>query len=295
MRVASIQRFCMHDGPGIRTTVFMKGCPLRCAWCHNPETQSAKDQLLYYEKKCVGCFLCVSCPRGAQGIDSSTGRHRFFRELCNECGACAELCPTGALELCGRDYGVDELYALVERDRPFYGTLGGVTLSGGEPLLQPREAEELLKSCREGGISTAIESCGAVPWDSVEAVIPFTDLFLWDVKDTDPERHRRFTGVTNEGILENLRRADAAGAKTRLRCILVGGINTQMEHYERICRLFDELKGCEGIELIPCHVYGSSKAEALGKNCGVSDGMIPSAEQLTKAREFVSLRAPLFT
>lgn len=281
MRVADIQRFCMHDGPGIRTTVFLKGCPLSCAWCHNPEAQSGEKELLFYKSKCIGCRFCASC---GQGVHSFSKGHEVFYERCIACGECADGCPSGALELCGGDFTAEELYKLADRDRAFYKNGGGVTLSGGEPFLQAEEALAFLKRCKEGGIGTAVETSGYFSAGILPRAVPLVDLFLWDIKDTDDERHKKYTGVSNEKIIKNLRLADSLGAKTRVRCILVRGVNTDSRHYEGVASLVASLKGCEGAELVPYHSFGGAKAEALGKNDPGSDSLIPSEEEISFAR-----------
>ena len=284
IRVADIQRFCMHDGPGVRTTVFLKGCPLRCRWCHNPETQRSEKEILLYESKCIGCSSCLAaCENDAQIFSDIRA---IDRERCVSCGRCALVCPTNALEVVGEDYTKDRLLEIIEKDRPFYGEMGGVTLSGGEPLLQG-EAIELLSLCRGRGISTAVETCGYVSSDTVRKAVPLVDVFLWDIKDTDPVRHERYTGKGNERIIENLFVADSLGAKTRLRCILVSGVNTEREHYKRIADLYHRLTGCEGVELLPYHSYGGAKAAALGIKSDLCDSCIPSKEDVLAAKEYL--------
>lgn len=285
MRVADIQRFCMHDGPGIRTTVFLKGCPLRCAWCHNPETQSVEKELLFYPNKCIGCGACTACPAHACTV---TDPSAYDRSRCVSCGVCAEVCPTGARELCGTDYTVDTLLRMVKKDSPFYGETGGVTLSGGEPLMQAEEVLLFLQRCREHGIHTAVETCGAFAPSVLERLVPVTDLFLWDVKDTDPERHRTYTGVSCEGLLQNLRLADRLGANTRLRCILVNGVNTVEAHYEGVLELTRQLVHCEGVEWIPYHSFGGAKAMALGRENNGKDAWIPTQAQIQAAEAWLS-------
>ena len=222
MRVANIQRFCMHDGPGIRTTVFLKGCPLRCAWCHNPETQSADKEILFFQNKCIGCGGCNMCPANAHFFSD---KHIFDRSLCVFCNKCIDVCPTGTLEICGKDYTAYELLDITQKDTAFYGNTGGVTLSGGEPFLQAKDALALLKLCKTNGIHTAVETCGYFSPDILKYAISLTDLFLWDIKDTDSNRHKKYTGVSNERIIKNLFLADQSGANTRLRCILVNNIS----------------------------------------------------------------------
>lgn len=281
LNVAEIQRFCMHDGPGIRTTIFLKGCPLRCAWCHNPETQSAENELLFYESKCISCGACLICPMSVHSL--SPQRH-LQRARCVGCGACAEACPAKALEICGHAYAPEELAQLVVRDVAFYGKEGGVTLSGGEPFLQGEAAIALLRSCREKGFSTAVETCGYADPKIIAEAVPLVDLFLWDIKDTNEERHLRYTGVSNERILRNLKMADELGAKTRLRCILVNGVNTEEAHYRRVADLAASLSGCQGVEWLPYHAYSGTKAVFVGRSDNGRREWIPTEEQLAQAR-----------
>ena len=269
MKVAEIQRFCMHDGPGVRTVIFFKGCPLRCAWCHNPETQSPHPQLLFEEQKCLACRACGECPQEVHRFEEM---HTLRRESCVACGSCVSLCPAGALTLCGKDMTPAELLEIILRDAPFYQNGGGVTLSGGEPFLQGEETPELLRLCKERGISTAVETCGYVSPALLEKAVPLVDLFLWDVKDTDDPRHLAYTGVSNKPIMENLRRVDSMGGKTRLRCILVNGVNTEEAHYTAIA------------ELLPYHPYGDSKAKAAGMASASYPEWIPSEETVLQGK-----------
>lgn len=263
LTVTDIQHFCMHDGPGIRTTVFLKGCPLHCTWCHNPETVNPKPEIMFAKSKCLMCGACAQvCPLQLHAVGET---RTFYREKCTACGRCAKVCAVKALTLSGKEMSADEILSDVMRDAAFYGKSGGITLSGGEPSLQ-ENIIELLEKAKEKGITTCVETCGVFTEEMCGRLIPVTDTFLYDIKDTDAERLHENTGATFSQILENLRKIDAAGKKTVLRCILIPGVNMNDEHIKKLAGIFRELKNCECAEILPYHPYGISKAEQIGKD-----------------------------
>ena len=258
-----IKRFAIHDGPGIRTTLFLKGCPLACPWCHNPESQSPRPELMVQPSLCTGCGTCLQvCP--ARRISMEASRTTTDRDGCIGCGACAEACPTGARTLAGFTRSMDELMPLIQRDSLFFDESGGgITLSGGEPLHQPEFAKEILRACRTLKIHTAVDTCGFGPWDSLASLVPLTDLFLYDIKLLDPEMHGQLTGVALEPILANLTRLDEAGARLRLRYPVLAGVNDGAQDVDRLQALCASLVGLEALHLLPFHRGGESKWERL--------------------------------
>lgn len=258
--IFDIQRFSLHDGPGVRTTVFMKGCPLRCVWCHNPEGLSPRPQIRYDSEKCMGCMECVSvcvCHKAEE-------YHVFYRDGCTNCGRCAEVCPTGALETVGREMTVGEVMEKVLADRKYYTDGGGMTLSGGEPTAQAEFARSLLAEAKKAGIGTAIETCGFAENDVFMSVASLCDLLLFDIKLTDEAEHVKYTGVSNEKILENLRTAGDAGIPVILRCPIIPGINDTKEHLDGIAELLNKAKSVFEIHIEPYHTLGLSKTASLG-------------------------------
>lgn len=276
--VFNVQRFSLGDGPGIRTTVFLKGCPLNCLWCHNPESKNAYPELMLYPDKCIGCGNCLKvCPKGLHTIGEQ-GEHLIDREKCARCFACSEGC-VGALEAAGKEMSVEQVLTEVLKDNAFYrNSGGGMTLSGGEPLMHFDFTLALLQSAKEQGLHTCIETCGYAPWEHIEALIPYVDIFLWDVKEIDPARHKEYTGVSNERILENLRKLSAAGAEIVLRCPVIPGLNDRKEHLAGIAALAEELSGVTRVDVEPYHPLGQSKSEALGRDYPLSHLSFPEEQ-----------------
>lgn len=271
----NIQRFCVNDGPGIRTTVFLKGCPLSCAWCHNPESKSPRPELFYDADQCVSCGRCVSlCPQKAHLMEN--GRHQLRRESCVRCMACAEThCP--ALAAAGETRRAEDVMAEVLRDRPFYqASGGGMTLSGGEPFFQEAFALKLLRLAREAQVHTCVETCGFAPLSVLEQAARWVDLFLYDIKLTDPALHRQWTGVSNDRILENLRALDKMGAKTVLRCPVIPGVNDTLVHFQGVAKIANSLTHLQEIHLEPYHPLGVSKARRLGRESLLEGISFPS-------------------
>lgn len=271
-RVLNIQHFCTNDGPGIRTTVFLKACSLRCKWCCNPESIAKKPELAYDLKKCIGekeCGLCIKeCPETAIYVVDSDGRVRVNWDLCTNCGKCVPVCPPNALYEFGREMTVDEVLAEVEQDASFYSESGGgITLSGGECTLQPEFSAALLAEAHRRGINTAIETAGNVPWKFFERVVEHADTVLHDHKLTDPERHRKWVGVDNVRIKENFRLAyETFADKTFIaRTPVIPGVNDDEEHIRAVLAFIRPYKNVVNYELLPYHRFGEGKYGFLGR------------------------------
>ncbi len=280
--VTDIQRFSIHDGPGIRTTVFFKGCNLRCFWCHNPETLKPQRELQIYPDRCIGCGACFErCPQGAHAMVD--GRRVFYRERCVACGACAETCYAEALVIVGREMTVDAVMQEVLRDRMFYETSGGgITLSGGEPLLQRHFAYAILARCREEGIHTAIETAANVPWEWLEEILQMTDLVMMDIKLLDSDRHREATSVPNERILANAKRLSQQPQPLIVRTPIIPGVNDRPEDVVAIARFIRSFPNLKAYELLPFHPMASSKYESLGLDYRARGLKPPSKELMEK-------------
>lgn len=264
--VTDIHRASVVDGPGIRTTVFLKGCPLQCIWCHNPETQRHRIQLAFDSEKCSGCGDCVPvCPQAA--ITIAEGKASVNRSRCDDCGTCTAVCPDGALYTYGKPMTDDEVMTQVLKDRSYYDSSGGgLTLSGGEPMAQPEFSLSLLRKCRNAGIYTALDTTGLMSRKSCERTLEVTNLYLFDYKATGDELHRRLTGVSIKPILETLEFLLANEAAVILRCPLIPGVNDQVEHLNAIWELEQRYPSLQGIDLLPWHTMGNSKYSRIGKS-----------------------------
>ncbi len=267
--IFNIQRFSVDDGPGIRTTVFLKGCPLTCIWCHNPESNAKTPELMYIASKCIYCGACAAaCEKGGHAFsENEDGKpvHVLTRVSCDVCGNCAGVCPTKALEVCGRWEDIDTILAEVESDRVFYETSGGgMTVSGGEPLYQPEATTELLCRAKKAGLHTAIETCGFASESVLRAVIPYVDLFLFDYK-AEADDHERFTGVPLAPILRSLDILEETHAAVTLRCPIIPGCNDTQSHFDAIAALAVKYACIGEVHLEPYHPLGISKCEQIGK------------------------------
>jgi len=246
-RIFDIQRFSVHDGPGIRTTVFLKGCPLHCPWCHNPESHISQSQIIFQENRCVSCGMCVAeCLNGCHQL--CEGKHIFNSQNCITCGKCIKSCPFKCLELIGKSMTVNEVLNEIKEDIAFYSNSGGVTLSGGEPLMQYDFSCEILKEAKKLGIRTAVETSGYCD-ESIEEISRYVDLWLYDIKLFSEDDHIEYTGVSNKKILENLHYLDKAGANIILRCPIIPGVNFTEEHFTEIARLENKLKNVSAIHI----------------------------------------------
>ena len=279
--IFDIQRFAVHDGPGIRTTLFLKGCPLACWWCHNPESISSGPQLAIFEEKCIACGRCVTlCPNGAHE-SLADGSRAFHRERCTGCGRCAEGCVAEALVLEGRPLTVEDAMCELRKDLPFYrNSGGGITLSGGEPMCQVEFSAAVLERCRAEGIHTTLDTSGCARWEDFETVLPFTDLVLYDVKHADPDAHRRYTGLSNRLILENLVRIGDRGTPLDIRIPVVPGINDDEQNIRATASLVKAVRSVTCVTLLPFHRLGKSKYARIGGSYGLTDLEPPGPDRM---------------
>ncbi len=300
-KIFDIQGFSTQDGPGIRTTVFFKGCPLHCPWCHSPESQQYQPQLCYMSEKCIGAKKCgrsciISCKKGAIKLgkkskslnsDEILQLITIDHSICDNCGKCTEKCYEGALYICGKDYTVSEVMKRIMADKPFYDTSGGgLTISGGECLSQPDFAFELLKETKEKGINTAVDTTGFIKWEILERLLPYSDLFLYDLKNMDSKAHQIVTGVPNELILENAKKLASAGKKLQIRIPVIPSFNNSKENMMKTAVFCKEIgDAVTQIQLLPYHNMGRSKYFMLNDNARIFEAIPPSDEEMKRHKE----------
>ncbi|MGI6123367.1 MAG: glycyl-radical enzyme activating protein [Acetivibrionales bacterium] len=286
--VFDIQRYSIHDGPGIRTIVFLKGCPLRCKWCSNPESQEMKPQVFFVKSRCIRCGLCVKNSKNGEVTMGEEGIEIHRNSINSNDLGWVDVCPTKALSIKGKLMSVDEVVDIVMKDEVFYRqSNGGVTLSGGEPLTQRDFSLELLKHIHGKGLSTAIETTGAVPWDSLLAVAPYTNLFLYDFKHWNDEEHIKYTGISNAQIIDNLKKLAETGANILVRVPLIPGVN---DTEESINKTMDILKGIgiNKLALLPFHQYGSGKYDSVGISYEMKDKEPPKEDHVAKLQKMIA-------
>jgi glycyl-radical enzyme activating protein len=284
-RLFDIKKMAVHDGPGIRTTVFFKGCPLKCQWCHSPESMGRHQQIRFVENLCQSCGNCVTaCPNACHRIDGM-GVHVYDRTDCVTCGKCLETCAISALGMIGYDASLEEVAKEVLKDKKYYDASGGgVTFSGGEAMVQARFVTALARHLKGEGVHVALDTCGYAPWESYAEVLEHVDLVLFDFKVTDPAKHREYTGVDNARILENLQRINASGTEIHLRCPLIPGLNDTPDHFAKIGELAESLENVSIVHVLPFHPFGRSKSEMIGEKYPLAH--IPTVEDST-AEEWI--------
>lgn len=287
--VFNIQRYCTNDGPGIRTIVFLKGCPLNCVWCHNPESKSSRPQVLFNAERCLGCGACAAvCHNALHRMEN--GRHSYRREGCTACGSCARVC-SGALELVGETKSVEDVLAVVLRDKPFYGDEGGMTVSGGEPFAQPDFLLSLLAAAKEQGIGMAVETSGFAAERDVRASLPLVDWYLYDCKETDAALHRKWTGVDNDKILANLAILNEANAQVVLRSPIIPGCNDREDHFNALGEMSRRFSCIRRIEILPYHPLGVKKSRELGQESPYVSLVFPSEADVGAWKEKIGSKA----
>ncbi len=295
-KIFNIMKYSIHDGPGIRTTVFFKGCPLSCQWCHNPESQEFGQELMYRPERCVACGQCLElCSNGATIY--LEGKLIYLRDQCLACGECCTACHAGVRELVAKTMSVSEVMAEIEKDVIFYDESGGgVTFSGGEALMQPEFLSEILKSCRKKEIHTAVETCGFISLDSLQIISEYVDLFLYDLKLMDSRRHQAVTGVSNELILRNLKWLAEYHPKVIVRVAIIPGINDDEENLRQLGEFLASLKSVAELHCLPYHKAGVDKYQRLGLEYRLSDLQSPDnerMEEIAKRMEEFSLNVKI--
>lgn len=285
--IFDIKRYAINDGPGIRTAVFFKGCPLDCWWCHNPEGQSGKPQLIFRSNRCKSSRVCLqACPKEA--ITWNEGSVTNWDE-CDDCGKCAEVCFAGAREIIGQDMTINQLMTEIERDIPFYDqSVGGVTFTGGEPMQQREFLRDALLACKAQQIHTTVDTSGYTSWEKLSSILPLVDLFLYDMKLMNANKHIKFTSVSNRKILDNLHKLSSARAHIIVRIPLIPGINDDNENIKLCGSFLAALPHLDGIELMPYHEIGIAKYQALGMNYRLANTISPTNDQIGMVEELLS-------
>jgi pyruvate formate lyase activating enzyme len=287
-RIFDIKKFAVHDGPGIRTTVFFKGCPLKCWWCHNPESIRPKPELVLFENKCIHCNECFQVCLQKAHEKLQDGSRIYHQELCILCGECVEVCYAEALVMEGREVTVEEVMIELRKDLPFYeNSGGGITLSGGEPTLQGKFILALLKQCKAESLHTAMDTCGQTQWKTFEKLLPYVDLVLYDLKHMDRVEHKIHTGVSNELIRENLKKIDACDVPIEIRIPIIPGINDAKENILRTTQFLIGIKNIRRVELLPYHNLGESKYRRLGMEYQLNNLKSPDKEQMNEIVEWM--------
>lgn len=275
LTIFDLQRFALHDGPGIRTTVFLKGCPLDCLWCHNPESKKKTAQLGFLEKNCTGCGRCRAvCPQMVHEIwqDGQKNCHKVVMERCIRCGKCVTACPNHALKMYGREVSAEEIMEIVRKDKDFYQRSGGgLTISGGEPMVQFENLLDLVKKAKEEEIHVCLDTCGYADTEKYQKIAPYVDTFLYDYKITGEEEHKKYTGVSNRLILKNLDMLCRNGNQIILRCPIIPGINDKEEHYRMIAVLSEKYPQITQVNLMTYHDMAKGKAVQIGTTYALSD------------------------
>ncbi|NLM45533.1 MAG: glycyl-radical enzyme activating protein [Firmicutes bacterium] len=301
-RIYDIQRFSVHDGPGIRTEIFLSGCPLSCLWCHSPESQHYEPKIAWFEIRCIGAEVCgqciTACPQQAVALgkrktspvdNKEIQLVQIDRERCDDCGLCAEACPAKALCLTTKEITLAEVMEIIERDRPYYEKSGGgVTISGGEPMVQYEFTLELLKACKEAELHTCLDTTGFAKFELYWQVMPFVDLFLYDLKHMDTKRSQKLTGVPNELILENARKLAAAGAKLQIRIPVIPRLNDTEENLRATAVFCRELGAAvQLVQILPYHSLGAVKYERIGKTYKLVNVKAPDEGRMKEIKEFL--------
>lgn len=283
--IFDIRKYSIHDGPGIRTTVFFKGCPLRCWWCHNPEGQDVEPELVYRKSRCIGCDECSkSCQREAISLVAQS--ISVNREKCVPCNNCCRVCPSDALSIAGKQMTVKEILEEIEKDRTFYEeSRGGVTFSGGEPLMQPDFLNALLKECKERAIHTAVNTCGFAQYEIIDRIRDKVDLFLYDIKTMDNRKHRKYTGASNEQILKNLKKLAESGSSIVISFPIIPGINDDDKNVTRTAKFISSLPNIQQVNLLPYHRAGIEKYKNLGKPYKLDKIQPPSNQRVKSVKE----------